>query len=507
MLSVIDLGPPPACPAPFNLAAHVLARAPAQPDKVALAVLGATRAERWSYGRIEAAVRGTATGLLARGLVPGDRVLMRLGNTPDFPITYLGCIAAGLIPVPTSAQLTTPEATRIANETAPALIVAGAGVPLPDHPAPVIDTSTLRGFHTLPPADYAMGDPNRAAYIIYTSGTGGSPRAVVHAHRAVWARRMMWDGWYGLHHDDRLLHAGAFNWTYTLGTGLMDPWAIGATALIPAPGTDAATLPLLLKRHDATIFAAAPGVYRQLLRSPIASIPTLRHGLSAGEKLPEVTRTAWETATGTPIHEAYGMSECSTFLSGCPTHPAPAGSLGQPQPGRHVALIGPDGPVPIGDPGTIAVHRSDPGLMVGYLDQPHETASRYKGDWFLTGDVGRMTPDGAITYEGRSDDMMNAGGYRVSPVEVEQALTQHPDIHEAAAVELRVKADTTVIAAFYTGPADLAEAEVAEFLSQRLARYKCPRLFIRVDALPRGANNKLLRRALRQNWETAHGQA
>lgn len=507
MLSVCHQGPAPACPAPFNMAAAVLAHAAGQPEKIALAILGTARAERWSYGRIEAAVRGTATGLLARGLGPGDRVLLRLGNTPDFPIAYLGAIAAGLIPIPTSAQLTVPEATRIAAETAPDLVIAGDGVPLPDHPAPVIDSAALRGFYGLPPADYVMGDPERPAYIIYTSGTGGRPRAVVHAHRAVWARRMMWDGWYGLASMDRILHAGAFNWTYTLGTGLMDPWAIGATALIPAPGTEAAALPLLLRRHDATIFAAAPGVYRQLLRHEVTPMPALRHGLSAGEKLPEATRTAWEVTTGTPVHEAYGMSECSTFLSGSPARPAPPGSLGYAQPGRHVALVGPEGPVPQGEAGTIAVHRSDPGLMLGYLDQPEETAARFQGDWFLTGDVGRMAPDGSIAYEGRTDDMMNAGGYRVSPVEVEEALTLYPGVAEAAAVEVRVKADTSVIAAFYTGPGDVDEAALAEFLSARLARYKCPRLFVRAETLPRGANNKLLRRKLRQDWETEHGQA
>ena len=85
----------------------------------------------------------------------------------------------------------------------------------------------------LPPADFDMGDPDRLAYIIYTSGTSGVPRGVCHAHRAIWARQMMMQGWYGLRPEDRLLHAGAFNWTYTLGTGLMDPWTMGATALIP----------------------------------------------------------------------------------------------------------------------------------------------------------------------------------------------------------------------------------------------------------------------------------
>jgi acyl-coenzyme A synthetase/AMP-(fatty) acid ligase len=142
--------------------------------------------------------------------------------------------------------------------------------------------------------DIVAGDPDRLAYLVFTSGSSGEPKAVAHAHRAIWARRMMVDGWYGLTPEDRLLHAGAFNWTFTLGTGLLDPWAMGATALIPAPGVPVEALPLLLRRHDATILAAAPGIFRRLLRSDgEIALPRLRHGLSAGEKLPEPLRAQW----------------------------------------------------------------------------------------------------------------------------------------------------------------------------------------------------------------------
>lgn len=505
MLSIHDDGGFTPCPDSFNFAAHVLRLAATRPDKIALAVLGPARAERWSYARLESAVRGTATGLKQLGLKDGDRILMRLGNTPDFPILFLGAIAAGFIPVPTSALLTKPEITAIAEELKPNLVVAAPDIAVPDS-SETITLETLRGFYDLPAADYAMGAADLPAYIIYTSGTSGKPRAVVHAHRTIWARQMMIDGWYGLTENDRLLHAGAFNWTYTLGTGLMDPWSVGATALIPASGTKPEALPLLLKRHDATIFAAAPGVYRQLLRAPIAPMPKLRHGLTAGEKLPESVRHAWNEATGTALHEAFGMSEISTFLSGSPDRPAPEGALGYPQKGRRVAILMNGGAAPRGDIGNIAVHKSDPGLMLGYLGQPEETAARYEGDWFITGDQGYMTFDGAIIYAGRNDDMMNAGGYRVSPIEVENALMQHPLVQEAAACEVRVKADTTVIAAFYVSNEDLADV-LPDFTSRKLARYKTPRLFQRVETLPRGANNKLLRKVLRQTWETDHGQA
>jgi acyl-coenzyme A synthetase/AMP-(fatty) acid ligase len=509
MIALFDDGPPPPCPAPFNLAAHVLACAARLPDKVALAVIGPSGAERWSYARLEQAVRGTATGLLAEGLAPGDRVLMRLGNTVEFPLAYLGAIAAGLVPVPTSSQLTAPEVAVVIATTAPRLILRGEGIACPeDAGLPVLDEAALLAMRDLPPAAWHMGDPDRLAYIIYTSGTSGKPRAVCHAHRAIIARQMMHAGWYGLTESDRLCHAGAFNWTFTLGTGLLDPWRAGATALIPAPGVAPAQLPLLLKRHDATIFAAAPGVYRKMLTAgPLPPLPRLRHGLAAGEKLSDTIRARWQEATGTAIHEAYGMSECSTFISASPEHPAPPGTLGRPQKGRRVAIVDADGtPVARGTEGTIAIRRDDPGLMLGYMGAPEATAEKFAGEWFLTGDRGAMDATGAITYLGRADDMMNAGGFRVSPIEVEAALAAHPGIAEAAVTDIEVKEDARLVMAFYTGPEPLDPASLDAHCRDRLAAYKCPRGFFHVESLPTGANGKLLRRALRPIYEALHGK-
>ncbi len=491
---------PPSCPTPFNLAAYVLFGSGASDQRIALQLLD-DRATRWSYGRLRQTVLGTAGGLASLGLPRGARVLLRLNNTADFPVAYLAAIAADLIPVPTSASLTVPEITAIANDLDPSLILSAPGVALPDPlSCPVLSLNDLRALADSPPLEPILGDPNRPAYIVYTSGTGGRARGVIHAHRAIWARRMMWDGWYGLTREDRLLHAGAFNWTYTLGTGLLDPWAVGATALIPAAGTPATTLPDLLREHHATIFAAAPGVYRQMLRADIPPMPALRHGLSAGEKLPDATRARWQDATDTEIHEAFGMSECSTFISGCPTRPAPPGTLGYPQSGRRIAILSDGAPAPPDTPGTIAIHRHDPGLMLGYLGD-----DRLGGDWFTTGDIGSMDAIGAVTYLGRADDMLNAGGFRVSPLEVETALTAHPDISEAAAVEVRTAPDTTLIAAFYVSTSPLAEATLTAHVATRLANYKCPRIWVHADTLPRGANNKLLRRALRDKYEAENG--
>lgn len=483
-------------PRDFNLAEHVLAAGLDATDKLALAVVSATGADRWSHARLRAAVLGAATGLLDRGLRPGDRVLLRIGNEPAFPVAYLACIAAGLIPVPTSAMLTVREVTKMAADIRPALVIAGEDVALPDGATDVLPAAELAAMAALPPAGFDRGDADRLAYIVYTSGTSGSPRAVMHAHRAILARQMMFEGWYGLQASDRLLHAGAFNWTFTLGTGLMDPWTAGATALIPAEGTAIEQIPLIARRNGATIIAAAPGVFRRMLRADWAALPDLRHGLTAGERLDPELRRGWRDRTGTDLHEAMGMSECSTFLSGSPARPAPEGSAGYPQPGRRVAILSDEGePLSAGQPGVLALHRSDPGLFLGYLGQPEETAAKFQGEWFLTGDLAVQAGDGAISTLGRADDMMNAGGFRVAPAEVEDVLVPVPGAGDVAVTELPVPG-ASIIAAFWTGP---AAPEVMRAAAETgLARYKQPREFIRIDALPRTPTGKINRRALRE---------
>lgn len=504
MLSIFDKGAHPPAPTPFNMAAHVLAHADAHPDKVALSVMSLSGSEDWTFCDLKSAVLGTGAGLIDAGLKPGDRVLMRLGNTVEFPIAFLGAIAVGVVPVPTSSQLTAPEVEKMVRELEPAAIFRDPKIACPDTAdIPQLDIETLENMRSLAPASFHMGDPERLGYIIYTSGTSGIPRAVCHAHRAIWARQMMHQDWYGLHEDDRLMHAGAFNWTYTLGTGLMDPWSVGAAALIPAKGVDIKALPALLKSHKATIFAAAPGVYRKMLSDhPDIHLPDLRHGLSAGEKLSEAIREDWFEATGTALYEAYGMSECSTFISASPNDPAHPGTLGRPQTGRRIALVDEDGqPVALGEEGTIAIDHRDPGLMLEYWRAPDDTRSRFAGDWFLTGDRGTMDQDFFVHYAGRADDMMNAGGYRVSPLEVEATLSRFPGIVSIGVTDVEIKKDARIIAAFYTSATPLDEAALTAYAEENLARYKQPRLFRQLDALPTNPNGKLSRRALRESFE------
>lgn len=506
MLSIFDQGALPPCPGNFNLAQYVLRASETTPEKIALEILGDTTIDRWSYRDLQQAVLATGAGFLALGLRPGQRVLLRLGNTVEFPIAYLGAIAVGLVPIPTSAQLTNVEVRKLASLVDPDTVVLDPEVACPpDLTGQTITTRQLRSFWNLAPAKYQQGDPDRLAYILFTSGTSGNPRPVAHAHRAIWARQMMWTDWYGITAQDRLLHAGAFNWSFTLGTGLLDPWSVGATSLILADGVPITSVASLLNAHEATILAAAPGVFRKLLSQPLPlHFKTLRHGLCAGEKLSEGIHAKWVATTGLLLHEAFGMSECSTFISASPASPIVA-KLGKPQTGRRVAIVGNNGPVPMGDLGQIAVSKRDQGLMQGYLNAPDDTKARFQGEWFLTGDLGIMHADYSISYQARADDMMNAGGFRVSPLEIEAVLSNHPHVTEVAVTDVTIKDGVNVIAAFYTSNGEISHEDFQSFVDSNLARYKQPRIYQHVDVLPRGANNKLQRQKLevgRTHYET-----
>ncbi len=496
----------------MNLARYCIAGAARRsPEKTALLVARDTSgiaAERWSFGELEEAVLRVAGGLAARGLSAGDRVLLRLGNSSDFPLFFFGAIAAGLVAVPTSPMLTRPEVDAVLADSGARLVVADdeAVLPTPVEGVEIAGVEDIARMKAAEPLAYAESADDDPAFLVFTSGTSGHPKGVLHAQRSARGRAPMVDGWYGLRPDDVLLHAGAFNWTYTLGAGLMDPWANGATAVIYAGEKDPTVWPELIAGYRATLFAAVPSLYRQILKyckiGP-EDMPTLRHGLTAGEALRPALHREWTESTGRPLYEALGMSEISTYISSSPTTPTRSGSPGRPQAGRRVAILPADGgteELPPGEVGIIAVHAGDPGLMLGYWNRPEETRAAFRGDWFVTGDLARFDTDGYLWFEGRGDDLMNTFGYRVAPEEVEAALAAHPDIAEAAVTDTRVDDLVRIITAFVVPrtASSLEDAELAAWCAARLAAYKCPRRFVHVTALPRTASGKVKRRELRE---------
>jgi len=501
----------PAAPVPerFNMARYCLAAAAQTPDKPALIVAedaSGTPAEVWTYADVQDAILRMAGGLRAAGLAPGDRLLIRLENTSAYALSFFAAIAAGIVPVPVSDQLSAREAGFLLADSGAAAIALSPALPVDPVPqgVQVFAPEGIAALRDSPRADYADTRADDPAFLIYTSGTTAQPKGVLHAQRAAWGRRPMYQGWYGIGPDDRVMHAGGFNWTYTLGTGLTDPWANGATAIIYTGEKDAGVWPKLIAAYDATIFAAVPSLYRRVLKYAEVgpdTMPSLRHGLCAGEALPEAVAREWHERTGTVLYEALGQSEISTFISSSPSVSPKPERVGKPQAGRRVAILPQQGgakPLHPGEPGLIAVHRSDPGLMLGYWNRPEEDVAATRGDWFITGDLGMMDADGYVAHLGRADELMNAMGYRVSPVEVESVIAEHPGVAEAAVAQIEARPGVEIIAAFVVrAPGEAVSAETLDaYGEERLARYKRPREYIFIDSLPRTPNGKLRRAAL-----------
>lgn len=461
------------------------------------------------------------------GLCAGDRVVVRLRNCIEYPIVFLGALKAGVLPVPTSPMLTADELRFVLGDsTAVAIVtdldsceaVGSSLVGWGDVRLLIVtddsndSTDQKDRIHLKRALDEisrcAPPHPTRAedpAYLVYTSGSSGHPKGVLHAHRSLIGRQPSSEYWFDfLPAGERILHAGKYNWTYVLGTGMMDPLYRGHTAIVHDGTIDAMLWPMLIRKHQATTFIAVPTVYRQILQhTPFdrSAVPSLRHCMCAGEALSGEVLTQWRERFGLEIYEGLGMTECSYYISHTRQRPIRSEATGFAQPGHDVKLLDPDtlGEVAPDEEGMLCIPRTDPALMLRYWNQPDETARCFKGDWFLTGDYARRDADGYIYFLGRKDDLINTFGYRVSPHEVERVLKEHPHVADAAAVGEEVAPGKILVAAHVIRrPASALSCEaLLHFAAERLASYKVPRVIHFTDHLPRTRNGKVLRRALR----------
>jgi len=469
----------------------------------------------------------------------GERVLIRLPNSLAYPIAFLGAMKRGAIAVPTSTLLVAEEVRYLAQDSgaavlvthksmwpdlAPALgdveglrhvILAGTG-PLPAQPLGGcalhdLDAELATIADVEPPHPTRADDP---AYLVYTSGTTGHPKGVLHAHRAMIGRRPAATHWFDFQPGDRIMHSGKFNWTYVLGSGLMDPLYNGLTVIVHEGRNDATLWPTLIARHGCTVFIGVPTIYRQIIQKTgytKQDLPTLRHCMSAGEHLSDEMLAAWRERFGMDVYEAIGMSEISYYLSQNKFHPIRPGSAGFPQPGHDVHLLDEDlQEVPAGEEGVICIRDDDPGLFLRYWNLPEETAKHRHDGWFLTGDYARRDAEGYFWFIGRRDDIINTFGYRVSPHEVERVMKTHPDVADCVAIGEDIDKDKTLVAAcvvLHPG-ATATEADLLAFGEQHLAGYKRPKRIHLMTDYPRTKNGKVIRSQLKRLVEAqAAGRA
>ena len=476
----------------------------------------------------------------------GDRVLIRLPNSLDYPIAFLGTMKMGAIAVPTSTLLTAEEVAYLAKDSGATVLVSDQAAwqnmedkiveNLSDTPnlSHVLLSQTLfvpaHGCLNVLSLSASLdsiqqckapynSSADEPAYLVYTSGTTGYPKGVLHAHRALLGRQPAAQYWFkyadeadanGNQKPDRIMHSGKFNWTYVLGTGLMDPLYLGKTVIVHEGKNDAQVWLDLIQKHQATIFIGVPTIYRQILQKTTATqveIPSLRHFMSAGEHLSDEVLTQWRARFGVDIYEAVGMSEFSYYLSQSKYRPIRPGSAGFPQPGHNIKLLNPDTleEVQVGEEGMISVPDSDPGLYLNYWNLPKETA-KYKHDgYFFTGDYAKYDDDGYIWFLGRKDDIIKSFGYRVSPYEIERVYKGHPDVADCAAVGEEIEKDKllVVIYVILKPGAKTAPDDLLAFGKQHLAAYKSPKTVYLAKDFPRTKNGKILRKDIRPTIATA----
>lgn len=508
---------------PFNLSKFIIGeQAQKAPNAIALKIISDTNNHAlpliWTYAELNQAILKLANGLIEEGLSKGDFLPLRMKSDTPFALTFFGAIAAGIIPIPLSPQLTAKEVAFFLEDTDAKHCAVTPNLPMPSTPTypvkQICETKILSFIESCQPGNYSDTSEIDPAFLIYSSGTTSKPKGVLHAHRVVKGRLPMQSGWHQMKETDIVLHAGEFNWTYTLGVGLMDPWLWGATALIYSSENKEAKSPelwpKLIKNHNVTIFAAVPGIYRQILKyappSP-ESLKTLRHGLTAGEALNKELEAEWLRQTKTNLYEALGQSEISTYVSTTKGLTLPSNAKGRIQQGRKVTILkeGANNEKPIhcapDEEGLIAIHKSEPGLMLQYWKRPEEMKNAFCGDWFITGDRGSIDDENNLTHLGRTDEVMNAGGYRVSPKEIETLLISHKCVAEAAVCEQQVRNDLSIIAAFIvlnneTSKEEIVLNEIEELLANNLAPYKHPKSFKFLKKLPRNQAGKIIRKDL-----------
>ncbi|MGH8695674.1 MAG: acyl-CoA synthetase [Burkholderiales bacterium] len=509
-------------PERFNFARDVVDVWAAPPAKPALLWCDESgRERRFTFVDIARRSCRFANLLAAHGVGKGDRVVVMLPRLPEWQIAMVGCLRAGAIPIPCIDMLTEKDvAYRVAHSGAVAVVTTAAGT------AKFADAAGFRlrvavgdapGWLELDAALAAQGDvfdavalgADEPAVMYYTSGSTGSPKGVTHAARALWAWRVSAWCWLDLGPEDLMWCTADTGWSKAGTSILFGPWSCGAQVLFHDGRFDPQARFELLARHRVTVFCAAATELRRLIAEDVSrfDLSALRLTVSAGETVnPEVVKR-WRELTGVPLLDGYGQTETLMTVLNYPCLPVRPGSMGKPLPGTEVALITDAGRrAPAGEPGELAIRLPNPQVMLGYWREPERTAAAKVAidglEYWRTGDVVRADPDGYLFYEGRADDVISSAGYRIGPMEVENALAEHAAVQESAAVASPDPERGEVVKAFVVlraghPPSDALARELQEHVKRVTAPYKYPRRIEFVTELPKTASGKLRRRLLR----------
>ena len=521
----------------FNFAQHIFTINAGRAEKLAV------RCDygQLTYGALAESARRLAAGLSAAGVRREDRMMVFMQDVCHWPVSFLGAMYGGVVPVAINTLLTAPDlAYMLANSRARAVAVSGALLPtlrealsmcahdvslvLVSHPetipfsgagegealmnalrqegvTTVVDMATWLSQQT-PLAEAANTSPDSPGFWLYSSGSTGRPKGTVHSHgNPYWTAEYYGKGVLKIGEDDVCFSAAKLFFAYGLGNALTFPFSVGASVVLMAerPTPDAVFKRWIEQRP--TVFFGAPTGFAGMLASP--NLPkrseiTLRLVSSAGEALPADLGERFTAQYGVEIVDGIGSTEMlHIYLSNRPGD-VRYGTTGFPVPGYTLSLRGDDGrEVPDGEVGDLYI--SGQSTAMYYWENVAKSRDTFQGAWLKSGDKYVRNADGTYTYAGRSDDMLKVSGIYVSPFEVEATLVQHTAILEAAVIGVPDANGLTRVKAYVVlkDGATATSEELQAFVKERLAPYKYPRQIEFLDELPKTATGKIQRFRLR----------
>jgi len=453
----------------------------------------------WYFGELIAKSAGLSGAFAARGVKRGDVVMTLVGNRIEWVLSLLACWRMGAVALPCSTMLRRHDLEHRVAAADPMLCVGEealleempGGVPLMtmadvaavmDEDRPQETPAALEGMEAEDPA-----------LIVFTSGTTGEPRGVVHAYRYLMGQQIQAEHWFGSRKGDLAWCTTATGWSKSARNVFLAPWITGAAAVIHDGRFDPAERLDFAEALGVNVLCQAPTEYRMLARrTQLRPLPALRRMVSAGEPLDPETIAAFKEATGLEPADGYGQTETGHVTANLVGEPVRLGSMGKPLPGLDTRIA----------EGELQLRAaSSPTFFSRYLD-----GERFEGEWWQTGDLVREDSDGYLYFEGRSDDIILSSGYRIGPTEVEAALLSHPAVADAAAVAAADPERGAVVRAIVVLREDLSGSasgnenlvrELQEHSKRETAPYKFPRIVEFADELPKTSSGKIKRAQLR----------
>lgn len=491
---------------------RVYAQAAERPNHVAL-VHGD---ERIAWGELVERIERLAHGLAERGVGGGDAVGLVLRDDPWFVTCFHAVTALGGIVVPVNPGFKQTELDFCFRSTNVRAIVSdertagvceriAAGF---DEPVEVITTTAAHGQAlTLEelierglPERLAPRDPDEVFVYQFSSGSTGRPKRVPRTHAQIAAEADLY-GQLDVSAEDKVFSAIPLFHTWGMGACLLAPTTWGATVVILEDPN-----PFLLKRHRAlelierercTVFPGVPFHFQLMAEAPnSADLSSLRLCFSAGTALARESFDAFGEKFGVLVRQLYGSTETGFLAANLDADPvATFASVGRPVGEVDFAIVDEGELVPTGDDGEVTV--ASPAMTSGYSDLPEVNAVAFAGGRFQTGDLGRLDAEGRLTITGRKKLLIEVGGYKVDPIEVEDVVTAHPKIAEAVVVGVPGKGPgEEVVKAVVVPNEELGERELVDFCRERLANYKVPQLVELRDEIPKSPLGKILRKYL-----------